>query len=131
MKTYVVKVEDSDFKPIDKNWPELKGKISLAYLICGEELSIVISKSYHGAEFDDSTPHDVEEIIYLLQGGIEYEDGRILKGGGMATINLVGQPHKGKYVSDDPDKPIIELAIRRKFPEKFRKEFKVIAQRNS
>jgi hypothetical protein len=132
MKTIQVKLEDADFKPIEWH-PNIKGKISMAYLIYGEQLSMVVGKCEPGAEFVDDPPHEVEEVLYILQGKVEYEDGRVVTGG-MATMNLAGQPHRGKFVSDDPDDPnkpviFVEVAAYPKLLE-IRDKFKAVAQRD-
>ena len=132
MKVYQTKLEEADYKAINKWHPSLNGKLEMAYLIYGEAMNLIVGRVEPGTEFSDDPPHDVEEILFILQGKCVYKDGRVVTGG-MATINLAGQPHGGRFESDDPNDPnkpciFVEVAATPKLKEHL-KEFKVIAKR--
>jgi quercetin dioxygenase-like cupin family protein len=56
-----------------------------------ETFSIVTIESQPGSTFQ-GIKHPEKEILYLIQGHLEYEDGRVVKDG-EAVVNLPGMPH--------------------------------------
>lgn len=89
------------------------------YLFRGKHMMCYYSQMQPGV---DSTKlpehyrkHDNEEIVFLLQGKLEYEDGRIVEPG-MITINHPMKPHGCKVVGNEP---VIALAIHSPPPERF------------
>jgi len=89
------------------------------YLFRGEHMMCYYSQMQPGV---DSTKlpehyrkHMNEEIVFLLQGKLEYEDGRIVEAG-MVTINHPMKPHGCKVIGDEP---VIALAIHSPPPERF------------
>jgi quercetin dioxygenase-like cupin family protein len=56
-----------------------------------ENFSIVTIESQPGSTFR-GIKHPEKEILYLIQGHLEYEDGRVVKDG-EAVVNLPGMPH--------------------------------------
>jgi quercetin dioxygenase-like cupin family protein len=59
-----------------------------------ENMSVCMNESRPGTEFVDPG-HPEKEIIYVINGQIEYDNGRIVKDG-EAIINLAVVPHPGK-----------------------------------
>jgi hypothetical protein len=89
------------------------------YLFRGEHMMCYYSQMQPGV---DSTKlpehyrkHSNEEIVFLLQGKLEYEDGRIVEAG-MITINHPMKPHGCKVIGDQP---VIALAVHSPPPERF------------
>ncbi len=89
------------------------------YLFRGEHMMCYYSQMQPGV---DSTKlpehyrkHSNEEIVFLLHGKLEYEDGRIVEAG-MVTINHPMQPHGCRVVGDEP---VIALAVHSPPPERF------------
>jgi hypothetical protein len=89
------------------------------YLFRGEHMMCYYSQMQPGV---DSTKlpehyrkHSNEEIVFLLQGKLEYEDGRIVEAG-MITINHPMKPHGCKVIGDEP---VIALAVHSPPPERF------------
>jgi quercetin dioxygenase-like cupin family protein len=56
-----------------------------------ETFSIVTIESQPGSTFQ-GIKHPEKEILYLIQGHLEYEDGRVIKDG-EAVVNLPDMPH--------------------------------------
>ena len=59
-----------------------------------ESFSIVMNESEPGSSFT-GTVHPEKEIVYVIQGQLEYENGRVVTGG-EAIINLPDIPHPGR-----------------------------------
>jgi len=59
-------------------------------------MSICIIEAQPGARFDDKTGHPQKEIVYVLKGQIEYDDGRVVRAN-EAVCNLPHIPHPGGY----------------------------------
>ena len=107
----VIKIEDVD--------PAEEPGFLRRYLFRGEHMMCYYSEMQPGV---DSTKlpehyrkHSNEEIVFLLQGKLEYEDGRIVKAG-MITINHPMKPHGCKVIGDEA---VIALAIHSPPPERF------------
>ncbi|MCG8377374.1 MAG: hypothetical protein MI702_12925 [Chlorobiales bacterium] len=103
----------ADVEPVEE--PGFKRR----YLFRGERMMVYYSEMQPGV---DSTKlpehyrrHDNEEIVFLFQGKLLYEDGRVVEGG-MITINHPDQPHGCKVVGDQP---VIALAIHAPPPDRF------------
>ena len=60
-----------------------------------ENLSATIMETEQEAEFP-SPRHEEEEFVYVLDGWLAYDDGRVA-GAGEAVYNLPDIPHPGKY----------------------------------
>jgi len=69
-----------------------------------ETFSIVTIESQPGSTFQ-GIKHPEKEILYLIQGHLEYEDGRVVKDG-EAVVNLSDMPHS---VSRKGVRPTISL----------------------
>ncbi len=65
-----------------------------------DHLSVYILENRSGAEFVGSG-HPGEELVYVLQGQIEYEDGRVVNAR-EAVFNLPNIPCRGRYVGIEP-----------------------------
>ena len=61
-----------------------------------ENMSILGKERKPGGEFQDPVGHPEEEIVYVLQGQVEYDDGRTIRAG-EAGCNLPDAPHSGIY----------------------------------
>jgi len=59
--------------------------------VATESFSVVMIESQPGSTFQ-SIKHPEKEILYLIQGHLEYEDGRVVKDG-EAVVNLPNMPH--------------------------------------
>lgn len=59
-----------------------------------ENMSVCMNESEPGSEFIDPG-HPEKEIIYVIQGQLEYDNGRIIRDG-EAIINLADVPHPGR-----------------------------------
>ncbi len=90
----------TDEKDMMDWWAVLKGNVTYCPMIHAENMAMTIAKFGPGTTFEEPLGH-YEELIYVLSGRMEYEDGRVLEAGS-ATINLRGQPHKGKITGDEP-----------------------------
>jgi len=72
-----------------------------------ENVSVCMNESQPGSEFIDPG-HPEQEIIYVIQGQLEYDNGRIVRDG-EAIINLSDVPHPGRRGGA---KPIRTLEIK-------------------
>jgi hypothetical protein len=63
-------------------------------------MSICIVEAQAGTRLD-GTAHPEKEIVYVLKGQIDYDDGRIV-GVHEAGCNLPGIPHPGRYAGPGP-----------------------------
>ena len=59
-----------------------------------ESFSIVMNESEPGSSFK-GTVHPEKEIVYVIQGQLEYDNGRVVTSG-QAIINLPDAPHPGR-----------------------------------
>ncbi|MBI2868555.1 MAG: hypothetical protein HYX96_01865 [Chloroflexi bacterium] len=59
-------------------------------------MSILRKERQPGSVFTDHTGHPEKEIVYVLQGQVEYDDGRTVRAG-EAVVNLSNAPHSGHY----------------------------------
>jgi len=62
-----------------------------------ENVSIVMNESEQDSVFRD-IGHPQKEIIYVIRGHIEYDDGRTIRDG-EAVVNLPDRPHPGKRLT--------------------------------
>ena len=65
-----------------------------------KHLSLYVLKSNSVKEFTQ-LGHPEEEIVYVLQGQVEYDNGRLAKSG-EAVVNLPNTPCSGKYIGIEP-----------------------------
>lgn len=107
----VVKI--NDVKPVEE--PGFLRR----YLFRGQHLLCYFSQMQPGVDSrnlpEHYRKHSNEEIVYVLQGKLEYEDGRVVEAG-MVTINHPWESHGCRVVGD---KPVIALAIHSPPPERF------------
>ncbi len=99
------------FKQEDSEPVRLPSSGSMQWLLAKNgHLSLYILKSKPGIEFTAICIPD-EELIYVLQGIIEYEDGRVV-GANEAVFNLPNTVCRGRYVGTEA----IQLLILRVRP---------------
>ena len=97
MKTDIMK---RVFKQEDSEPVKLPSSGSIQWLLAKNgHLSLYILENRPGVKFTDIRIPD-EELIYVLQGGIEYEDGRVV-GANEAVFNLPNTACRGRYVGTE------------------------------
>ena len=110
-KKNVVKIEDET--------PTEEPGFFRRYLFRGEHMVCYYSQMQPGVDSrnlpEHYRKHSVEEIVYVLQGTLEYEDGRIVEAG-MVTINHPMVPHGCRVVGDEP---VIAFCVHSPAPERF------------
>jgi len=75
--------------------------------VATENFSVVMIESQPGSAFQ-SLKHPEKEIVYLVQGHLEYEDGRVVRDG-EAVVNLPDMPHS---VSRKGTRPTISFEVK-------------------
>ena len=94
------------FKQEDSELVELPSRGSRQWLLAKNgHLSLYILESRQGVEFTDIRIPD-EELIYVLQGEIEYEDRRVV-GANEAVFNLPNTACRGRYVGTQASRLLI------------------------
>ena len=73
-------------------------------LLFTENISVSMNECEAGAVFIDPG-HPEKEIVYVIQGQIEYDDGRIVREG-EAIINLPNIPHNGRRGRTKPTRSL-------------------------
>jgi len=62
--------------------------------VATDNFSIVMNESEPGSSFK-GVIHPEKEIVYVIRGQLEYDNGRVVRGG-EAVINLPNEPHPGR-----------------------------------
>jgi mannose-6-phosphate isomerase-like protein (cupin superfamily) len=96
---------EKDVIDIHKTEPVEEPGFLRRYIFRGDHMVAYYSQMQPGV---DSTTlpehyrkHPNEEIVFVLQGRLEYEDGRVVEAG-QVTINHPMQPHGCKVASQEP-----------------------------
>ena len=66
MKVYQTKLEEADYKAINKWHPSLNGKLEMAYLIYGEAMNLIVGRVEPGTEFSDD-PNDPNKPCIFVE----------------------------------------------------------------
>ena len=112
-------INKGDVVEILKEMPVEEPGFLRRYLFRGEHMACLYSQMQPGVDSrklpESYRKHDNEEIVYVLQGCLEYEDGRVVKAG-MVTINHPGKAHGARVVGDTP---VISFVVHAPPPERF------------
>ena len=74
-----------------------------------DHLSLYVLENRSGGEFVD-TGHPDEELVYVLKGQIECEDGRVVSAE-EAVFNLPNTPCRGRFVGTEPTR-FLKIRVR-------------------
>ena len=74
------------------------GRMRRLVLFRGDALMVALTELDPGASWLRSS-HPEEEVVYVIQGRLEYEDGRVVTTG-MLTVNLAMQDHPGRSAGE-------------------------------
>lgn len=69
-------------------------------VFCGEHLMVAVTRLAPGAAWT-TTRHPEEEVVYVVRGRLQYDDGRLVTEG-MVTVNPSLHDHPGRAAGPDP-----------------------------
>ena len=77
-----------------------EGGMRRRVLFSGDQLMVAITYLEPGAGWA-TTRHPEEEVVYVAQGRLDYQDGRVVNEG-LVTVNRSMQDHPGAAAGDRP-----------------------------